>query len=1043
MIEKAIRYPVSTAVGVILAVLFGALSIFNIPIQLIPTVEEPVATITTLWPGASPSEVERELTNRQEKFLKSLPGLIKMKSTSSDSQAQVALTFEPGTDMDDKFVQIANKLDQVEFVPQNSEKPVITSTDPNANAMSWLILRPTPQNGFTGDISTLFTYMENVVLPYIERVPGVANVNFFGGTRQEVHVEADPEKMAAMGVTYNQLAQALEAENRNYSGGDFAEGKRRYVVRTMGEYTSVEAVEDVVVAMADTTPIYVRDVATARLTYEKPTSILTQKGQKTIAFAVIRQPKANVIETMDDIKEALDLVNNDLLNPRGLEMIIAYKQTEYIESAITLVQQSLMLGGALAIMVLLLFLRSGRSTLVVAVAIPISAITTFLMIRIFGRTINVVSLAGMAFAVGMVVDNSIVVLENIYRHLQMGKDRRQAALDGAGEVWGAVLASTLTTIAVFLPIFFIEEEVGQLFRDIAIAISCAVALSLIVAITVIPSFSARILREGESKTKKAMSNMFGLLKLAEAFSNGVTKTVSTICSKRIYEVGVILLMVTVALGLSWRLAPDVEYLPTGNQNFLFGIVFPPPGLNLDESYTIAQYFNDELSDLINADGPDASQLPGGGVDDFFYVSMMGSSFMGISAKDPMRTRELEAPFRGVSFGLPGTFAFIQQMSIFSSSQGGGRVIDVEITGPDIPELIARAGLVFNTVPQIIPGSQSQPLPSLDLGNPEVRVYTDRRRAAELGITNSELGFIVNAMVDGAKATDYRYEGLDIDLRVTAPPEVRHRTHLLEQLPIATPSGEVVTLGSLAKVEISSGPVSIEHRQRQRAIIIAVQPPETVPLQQAMNDIQTQILDPMYEEGLLGGSYEAAMTGTADKLTQTWDALRWNFLLAIVITFLLLAALFESFLYPLVILLSVPLAAFGGFLGLWLVNFQAYQALDVLTMLGFIILVGTVVNNAILIVHQSLIHLRRDGMEIREAIADATRTRVRPIFMSVSTSVFGMLPLVLFPGAGSELYRGLGSVVVGGLVVSTVFTLFLIPAMLSLTLRLSAPFKKQF
>ena len=312
--------------------------------------------------------------------------------------------------------------------------------------------------------------------------------------------------------------------------------------------------------------------------------------------------------------------------------------------------------------------------------------------------------------------------------------------------------------------------------------------------------------------------------------------------------------------------------------------------------------------------------------------------------------------------------------------------------------------------------------------------TDRRRAADAGISNRELGYAVSVLVDGAKASDFRFEGKEIDLRLMAEQSFAHRTHLLEQMPIATPGGRIITLGSVAEISQTSGPVSIDHRDRERAITIQITPAEQMPLETAMGIIQDDIITPLQASGQMNRLEHATLSGSADKLTQTFDVLQSNFLLAIVITYLLMAALFESFLYPFVIMFSVPLAALGGFLGLVALNaFVAYQALDVLTMLGFIVLVGTTVNNAILIVHQSLNHMREDGMDAQEAIQKSTRGRIRPIFMTVMTTVCAMMPLVLFPGAGSELYRGLGSVVVGGLVVSTVFTLFLVPALFSLAL----------
>ena len=1035
IIESAIRFPVKVAVGAILVVLFGLLALRAIPVQLTPTVDEPEISVTTFWPGASPQEVEREIVDEQEEQLKGLEGMIKMESSSSDSVGQLTLTFQTGTDVDAALLKVSNRLQQVPSYPDDADKPVIQTVGANAGAIAWFCILPTPdEEGFNGDVTTLLTFLDDTVKPEIERVSGVGQVNMFGGREREMQVLVDPAALAAREITVTQLIAALQRENKNYSGGDFDEGKRRYVVRTLGEYRSAEEIADLVVTVRRGVPVYVRDVANVELGYAKKFAEVFYKGQTTIAFNAVRTPGSNVLEVMEGIRETLDTLNRDLLAPRGLQVLQVYDETEYIGSAIDLVQQSLVVGGILAILVLLLFLRSRTSTLVVAVAIPISVIGTFLMMRWFGRTLNVISLAGMAFAVGMVVDNAIVVLENTYRHRQMGKSRFRSAYDGAREVWGAVLASTLTTIAVFVPILFVQEEAGQLFRDIALAISCAVGLSLIVAITVIPSLSAKILgAPKESEQKDGFKALWGGVERAKGFNRWVTDRVYWICGTTARRLAVVVGFTFAALLLSWLLAPKAEYLPTGNQNFLFGIVQPPPGQSLEVNAGLQQLFLDELSPLWTKPAAETKSLPGGGVQDFFYVALPDNIFMGVGARDPERVRELLGEFQKINMQIPGSIAFIFQSSIFQNNFGAGRAIDIELTGPELERLVALGGRVFGQVMQTMPGAQARPIPSLDLSSPELHVVTDRRRAAELGISNRDLGTTVNVLVDGAKASEYQLEGREIDLLVKAIEPFDYRTHLLDQLQIAAPSGELVTLGSVADVTVSTGPTQIAHRERQRAITIQVTPPETEPLQAAMEAIDTQILEPLRGEGMLGGLYRARMTGTADKLTQTARSLSFNFVLAVVITYLLMAALFESFLYPFVILFSVPLAAMGGFLGLGVTNLFTHQALDVLTMLGFIILVGTVVNNAILIVHQSLNHMRDEQMEPREAIRAATSNRIRPIFMSVMTSVCGMLPLVLFPGAGSELYRGLGSVVVGGLLVSTLFTLFLVPALFSLVL----------
>jgi HAE1 family hydrophobic/amphiphilic exporter-1 len=1033
VVEAAIRYPVKVAVGAILLVLFGLLALARIPVQLTPTVEEPEISVFTVWPGASPQEIEREIIDEQEEQLQGLEGLVKMESSSSDSRCSITLTFLTGTEVDSALLKVSNRLQQVQSSPLNAEKPIVQTVSSGVTASAWFAVLPIEEGGYQGEIGKLLTYFDDFVKPEYERVPGVGSINFFGGQERELHVVIDATALASRQITITELMNALDRENRNFSGGDFDEGKSRYVVRTLGEYNSPSDVEDIVVAFRRGVPVYVRDVARVVLAHAKPVAEVYLLGQRTIAFNAIRAVGSNVLAVMDGIRKTTERVNRELLASRGLKVVQMYDETEYIDSAIDLVQQSLVVGGILAILVLMLFLRSPSSTLIVAIAIPISVIGTFLMMAWFGRTLNVISLAGMAFAVGMVVDNSIVVLENIYRHRQIGKARLRAAHDGAKEVWGAVLASTLTTIAVFVPILFVREEAGQLFRDIALAISCAVGLSLVVAITLIPTLAARILGTKEMARADQTVRSWDPARAGKRFASWVTETVYWLCGTTRRRLTIVAGLTVAALGLSLVLAPKAEYLPTGNQNSLFGIIQTPPGQSLSETAKLKESYREALSDLWTKTPEETRDMPGGGVRSFWFVALANQAFMGIRAREGDRVRELLPEFNGISSRFPGSFAFVFQSSLFQRRFGAGRSIDVELTGPELEGLVARGGRVLGEVMGKLPGAQARPVPSLDLANPEVHVVTDRRRAAELGISNRDLGTMVNVLVDGAKASEYRHEGREIDLRVIAEGNGQQRTHLLEQLPIAAPAGELVTVGSVARVELSTGPTQIAHRERQRAITIQVTPPEEIPLQAAMETIEDEILAPMRAQGQFGGLYRAQLTGTADKLTQTARALSFNFVLAIVITYLLMAALFESFLYPFVILFSVPLAALGGFLGLGLVNLFTLQPLDVLTMLGFIILVGTVVNNAILIVHQSLEHMRSGESESRIAIRDAVANRIRPIFMSVSTSVCGMLPLILSPGAGSELYRGLGSVVIGGLIVSTVFTLFLVPALFSLVL----------
>ena len=1036
LVDTSIKRPVSVIVGVLFVALFGLISLFRIPVQLTPDVDRPIVTVTTVWPGASPEEVEQEIVQRQEEQLKSVEGLVLMTSESNDSRGVVTLEFNVGVDPDAVLLLVSNKLDQVFGYPLDAERPVISAGGSGpSRAITWIMLEPLPDRDDL-DIERYRDYAEEVVKTALERVPGVSRSDIYGGYDRQLQVIVDPQAMAARQITVQDLAQALTRENANISAGSFDEGKRRYIVRTVGQYQQPSDIEQVVIRSADGTRVTVGEIARTRLGYVRTVAAVRQKGRPAIAINAQRETGANVLEVMNGIRRTIRELNEGPLAREGLYLTQVYDETNYIDSAIGLVRSNIVIGGTLAVMVLFIFLRSVSSVAIIATSIPISIVGTFLAMWLLGRNINVISLAGMSFAVGMVIDNAIVALENIFRHQQMGKTRVRAALDGASEVWGALLASTLTTVAIFLPIVFVQDEAGQLFRDIAIAVSCSVVLSLIVAISVIPSLANKIL--GGDKQRGDVLAAWG-----DRARNFIAQSVFRISGSTVLRLGVITGLIGLSLVIAWTLLPKSEYLPTGNRNLIFGIVLPPPGYNLDELIQVGQTIEDVLQPHWEAaaapDSPQAQALPGPPIANMFFVAFGRSAFMGARSTEPERVRELIPIIQGpVIGGVPGTFAVVQQSSLFQRVTGSGRSIDIEITGPDLDRLIGLGVRIFGQVRQVVPGAQARPIPSLDLGNPEVRILPDRVRAADLGLSAQDIGWAVNALLDGALVDGYQFQGEEIDL-VLRGEEDWFRTQDIEALPIYTPRGQLVPLSAVARVEVTTGPEQINHIERSRAITVQVIPPETIALETVLDDIQTQIVQPLVDSGELAPPYQIQLSGSADDLRRTRQALQWNFLLALVITYLLMAALFESFLYPFVIMLSVPPALAGGILGLEVVNRTlTYQPLDILTMLGFVILIGVVVNNAILIVHQTL-NILRDAPEtpVKEAIRDAVFSRVRPIFMSMITSALGMLPLVVFPGAGSELYRGLGSVVIGGLLLSTLFTLFLVPTFLSLAMDLKA------
>ncbi len=735
IIQDSIQYPVTTAVGVILLALFGGLALYRIPIQLTPTVDKPQIRVTTQWPGALPLEVERQIIQEQEDQLKALEGLESIESTSSAGQGEILMTFKIGTDTGTALLDVSNRLEQVPRYPDDALKPAVRATGADTEFIAFFLLMHIDPDAAQGPVAHERDFVDDVVAPEFERVPGVAAVNAFGGQRHEMQFLADPVKLAARKITISQLANALDRENANVSGGDFDEGKGNYTVRTSAEYTSARDVESVVVVYQNDVPIFARDLGHARLGFEKKRVQGYFNGQEIFFFSIAKAPNENLMQVMVGVKEAAARLNRQVLEPRNLRIVQMFDATEYIESAISLLQQSVYIGAGLAAVVLLLFLRSFTSTLIIALAMPISVIGTFLVMSLTGRTLNVISLAGLAFAIGMVVDNSIVALENIYRHRQMGKSRAKAAFDGAREVWGAILASTLTTVAVFLPVIFIEEEAGQLFRDIAIAISGAVILSMIVAITVIPAMSAKVLGGGRSASAKAPARGKKAFGFFGSFNGRVADLVYWICGGTIRRLAVAVVFTVAAILGAVRLIPAVEYLPAGNVNFVFGQVILPSNYSLAEAESLRHGYFETLQPAYDCDASDEN-CPGGGISRAFIVAFGNFMFAGGGAKDPLRVAELVPVFRSAISKIPAALGAFRPFNLFQSGRDAG-FINLDIVGPDFDRLQEIGGVTLARLQQELPEAQAQPLGGIDRGKPELRIVPNRLRSAELGVSGRD------------------------------------------------------------------------------------------------------------------------------------------------------------------------------------------------------------------------------------------------------------------------------------------------------------------
>jgi HAE1 family hydrophobic/amphiphilic exporter-1 len=1120
LIQICIRQPITVAVGILLTLLAGYLAVTRVPVEMTPEVQKGVISVTTTYPNGSPDEVEREIAEQQEDQLRELSGLERMTSTSSSGQAVLRLELLTDTNIESAMQDVSRLINQVPGYPAGVLEPVIEAVDPESqDYIAWFLI------GFDGngeapeefDIQELFDYVDNRVRPRLERIPGISQVNVLGGRQRELQVRVDPEKLAQRGLTMADLLAVIENANRDFSGGQLTQDIRETTIRVPNRWTSERQAADTVLRNDEGGPIYLSDVAEIEETFREKSGFIRSNGRPVLALNFQREIGSNVLQVMDQLKAEVEAVNADggpldsyvrVNNLDGeLKMIQAYDQTVYVDQAIVMVRNNLLIGAALAVFVLLLFLRSLRPVGIVALAIPVSVVGAAVVMVSVGRTVNVVSLAGVAFSIGLVVDNSIVVLENIFRHLQMGKTPPRAAYDGAKEVALAVLASTLTTVVVFVPVLLISELVGQLFRDIAVAIVSSVLISYVVSILVIPSAAAILLKKqertkmGQAKKDEDANQPAWKRRLGKIFAvpDFIAAAVHFVNGSWLLRIGAVAsALVLVGVGVA-VLLPPLDYLPKGNRNIVFGLVFTPPGYSVDKVDELAAgveanmrpYFEAGDEGFKEPDEVDLPVVPVRGdplvsevepppLDRYFIVNADGQLFHGAISASDGKVIDMVPLFNQATGGILDSFSAAFQLPIFRLGGSSGSAVKVDIVGDSLDDVTNTAGALFGSLMGEFDPSGLRPTPAnFNIRGNELQIVPNEFRAADVGLDSTDVGRIVQANADGIILRDaYKYPDELGDIKViTKQAAEDNAIARLGDVPVATPGG-TVPLSSIATISETLSPNEIRRVDGRRAVTIEVTA-DGVPLGEAVDTIN-QTIEGLRQGGAVPPGVSVDVAGTAsafDAIKQTLlgdgtilGTITSSAVLAIFAVYLLMCVLFQSWTYPLVIMITVPLATFGGFVGLFLVNWWSSgdrylptTQLDVLAMLGFIILTGTVVNNAILIVEQSLNFLRMSGDELddacvdchgekqpsgqrglgaRRAITEATRSRVRPIFMSMLTSVGGMLPLVLIPGPGSELYRGLGAVVVGGLAVSTVFTLFICPALLSLVMDLKTKFGSQ-
>ena len=1042
MFRFAIEKPLIITVAVLIVCLFGILAIFRVPIQMIPDLDARVVTVVTSWPGATPQDVEQEIIIEQEEYLRRITGLERMISRAVTGRAEIELEFSYGSDINEVLIRVNNALTQVPGYPENVDEPRLVTSTVSNNPFLFFLTRPLPGNPQDVNMVGMRDFLEDHVRVQLERVPGVSDIRIWGGAERQVKIYVDPARLAERQITLFELRNAIRARNRDVSGGDLDSGKRRYLLRTIGRFETTAEMEDMVVAWRDGAFVRLRDLGHVELSLFEIKSYSYGRGTPNISMGVRRQIGSNVVEVKENVMEKVEQLNAGLLKERGLHMVLNTDDVRYVSASVVNVRKNLLIGALLATLVLYLFLRTPSATLIGAIGIPICTLAAFLGLLISGRTINVISLAGVAFAIGMTLDNSIVVLENIYRHMSTGKQRRRAALDGVAEVWPALLASTLTTVFVFIPIIFIKQEAGQLYSDIAVAISASILMSLLVATLVVPTLCSRFLTLDRGSASGAgvytLGQRFGgaLIRFVHWLMDGIARRLALIA-----VVGVITLLIFASI-------PKAEYLPEGEEQKIFIQMYAPPGYNIDEMHDIYRDMDDYLVPYIGddpekfargeADLPGLNYVVG-------YVAAARNMILVESTSTSQVNDLLEIVVDKIR-EIPGIHAFASRGSIFSSNWGGSRSINLELSGTDLVALFDAGRRAFVKAQSVFENPQIRPQPSsLAMGQPMVEIHPDWERASELGMDAADLGYTIWAFSDGAFVDEFFLGDEKIDMFLYSTFGTIERPGDVDNIMLYSPRGGIVPLGAVAEVRQTVNTGTIRRVDGERTITLGIVPPRDIPLEQGVETVRRDIIEELRKSGEVGDDINMTITGASDQLEETRDALKGNFIIAVFISYLLLVAIFSHWGYPLLVMTTVPVGIGGGLFGLWLLNAvggnlsllgmtDIHQSFDVITMLGFLILIGTVVNNPILIIDRTMRNIKSRGMASVDAVLESTRARIRPIMISSITTIFGLSPLVFNPGAGTELYRGLGVIVMFGLLFSTVITLTFMPTLLSLTLQ---------
>jgi HAE1 family hydrophobic/amphiphilic exporter-1 len=1021
--EISIKRPVTTLMVFLIIITLGVAGWRYLPIDLLPPIEFPQVTIRTDYPNVGPEEIEKIITEPIEEALAGVPGVERTRSQSEEGQSDVTLDFARGTNLDEAANDVRAALDRISNrFPPEVAAPRLWKFDPNDSPIVVVGVSST-----TWDLQELTLVLERDITKRFEQILGVGAISIWGGIDRQVKVELRRDRLNASSLSASDIQAALNAGNVNLPGGNVSSGVRENYVRTLGEFTNLDQIRETVVREIDNQPIRVGDVAEVSFGYEDLTRVVTIDGQPMLRFGVNKQSGANTIAVAAAIRSELARINAER---DDVVLFVASDQSTFIQQSIDNVKQSALFGALLAITVLYVFLRRGASTFIIAVSIPISIIATFGLLYFNGLTLNQMSFGGLALGVGLVVDNAVVVLENITRHREAGRDPLTAARIGTKEVGGAIIASTLTTSVIFLPVVFMQTITGVLFQQLALVVVFALLCSLAVALTLVPMLASRLLTRPPTPNREsthvpergsgvtpdipASSSRISLRRFFAALDQHYASLLARALKRRGLVLGTAGLLVVIGFSavpmIPVELAPqteadeiDVELEMADGTNVavlnrtlkeldLKVRAITPPG-TIKHFTTDIRDGNAEVELVMDPDSPISSTV----------------------LADRLR-EALDGQIAGAEIDVSAQSGLWVLRRLFSSG-GSNEDVSLQIRGYDLDQAQAIAVTIRNNI-ETIPGVEGVRI-SRNAGRPQTDLHLDRTKLAQLGLSVRDVASAIQANVGGARAGSYRIGGEEFPIIVRLRPEDRQSTQSLSNIPIRLPGGEIIPVSSVIDARAAMGPPEINRVDGQRYTTVSANLTKGTPLGEAVETIRERLSGLSLPPGFsiyFGGEVEEQEKAAAD--------FRFTLLIALILVYMVMAAQFERFLDPLIVLCSVPLAVIGVVPTLLLTG----TTLNMQSLMGVVMLIGIVVNNAIVLVDYINLLRREEGLSAAAAVTQAAARRLRPILMTTLTTVLGLLPLALGIGAGAEIQAALARVVLGGLVASTAVTLLFIPAL---------------